>query len=163
MAALQNHEFEQVKPWTSDFAKAYRQVAQMIEQLHLTVVAQWCLHLKTSVFIMSAGQLFGGKIPSQNVSRHPAWWCYVMAPMYGLPLQHSVDDVVATERCSVVDLGNEVWRKTIEMVGWDIPDSKSPLPSSDTCLLGPGFRHRGHGSELDVAGTRVDTLEHMLM
>ena len=49
-----------------------------------------------------------------------------MAPMYGLPLQHTVDDVMATERCSIVDKGNEVWRKTIELAGWDIPDSKSP-------------------------------------
>ena len=85
MVAREGYGSEEVMSWTSDFAKAYRQVAQSVKQLHLTVVAQWCPHLKKSVFIISAGQLFGGKTPPQNFSRHPAWWCYLMAPMYGLP------------------------------------------------------------------------------
>ena len=65
MAARQNHEWEQVESWTSDFAKAYRQVAQMVEQLHLTVVTQWCPRLDKSVCIVSAGQLFGGTPPAE--------------------------------------------------------------------------------------------------
>ena len=83
----------------------------MFGQLHLTVVAQWCPQGNKTVFIVSAGQLFGGKTRPHNPSRHPAWWCYLMAPMYGSPLQHTVDDVMATERCSVVERGNQVWRK----------------------------------------------------
>ena len=59
MVERQRHEYEQVKPWTSDFAKAYREVAQMVEQLHLTVVAQWYPQEKKVVSIVSAGQLFG--------------------------------------------------------------------------------------------------------
>ena len=149
--------------WTSDFAKAYRQVAQSVKQLHLTVVAQWCPQLKKAVFIISAGQLFGGKTPPQNFSRHPAWWCYLMAPMYGLPLQHTVDDVMATERNSVVECGNKVWRETIDLAGWDIPNSKSPKPSNNTCLLGADVRHDGDASVLDITETRVDTLEQLIM
>ena len=33
MVERQRHEFEKAKPRTSDFAKAYRQVGQMIEQI----------------------------------------------------------------------------------------------------------------------------------
>ena len=72
MVERQRHEHEKVKPWTSEFAKAYRQVAQMFEQLHLTVVAQWCPQENKIVSIVSAGQLFGGKPPPHNSSPHPA-------------------------------------------------------------------------------------------
>ena len=151
------------KSWTSDFAKAYRQVAQMIEQMPLTIVAQWCPHKNKRVLIVSAGQLFGGKNPPQNFSRNPAWWCYLMTPMYGLPLQHTVDDVMATERCSVVESCNKVWRNTTEIAGWDIPDSKSPPPSSGTCLLGADVRHHELCSVLDITEARVDTLAQLLV
>ena len=50
MVERQRHEFEKVKSWTSDFAKAYRQVAQMFEQVHLIVVAQWCPRENNTVF-----------------------------------------------------------------------------------------------------------------
>ena len=42
MVERQRHEYEKVKPWTSDVAEAHGQVAQMFEQLHFKVVAQWC-------------------------------------------------------------------------------------------------------------------------
>jgi hypothetical protein len=87
-----------VLAWTSDVAKAYRQVPQLMEQLKLTVVVQHCPETNAPVFIVSYGQPFGGKNPPLNVSRHPSWWCYVMAPLIGLPLQHTVDDVIAAER-----------------------------------------------------------------
>ena len=83
--------------------------------------------------------------------------------MFGLLLQHTVDDIMATERCSVVEKGNEVWRKTIKLAGWDIPDSKSPTPSSETCLLGADVGHVEHGSELDIIETRLDTLEQLFL
>ena len=86
-----------------------------------------------------------------------------MAPMYGLPLQHIVGDVMVTERCSGVGSGYHVWRITTEIVGWDIPDFKSPPPSSETCLLGADVRHHEQGSELDIMETRVDTLEQLLL
>ena len=86
-----------------------------------------------------------------------------MAPMYGLPLQHTVDDVMATERCSVVDSGNHVWRKTTKTAGWGIPDPKSPPPPSDTCFFGADVRHREHGSELDITEAILDTLEQLLL
>ena len=66
MVAREGYGSEEVMSWTSDFAKAYRQVAQSVKQLHLTVVAQWCPHLNKSVFISSAGQLFGCKTLPQN-------------------------------------------------------------------------------------------------
>ena len=86
-----------------------------------------------------------------------------MAPMYGSPLQHTVDDVMATERCSVVESGNQVWGTTTEIAGWGIPGSKShPLPSG-TCLLGADVRHHELGSELGITETRVDTVEQLLL
>ena len=67
LAAREGYDSEEVMSWTSDFAKAYRQVAQSVKQLHLTVVAQWCPHLKKAVFNISAGQLFGGKTPPRKL------------------------------------------------------------------------------------------------
>ena len=49
------------------------------------------------------------------------------------------------------------------MAGWGIPDSKSPKPSSETCLLGADVRHREHGSELDITETRVGALDELLL
>ena len=86
-----------------------------------------------------------------------------MAPMYGLPLQHTVHDVMATERNSIVQSGNDVWRETIDLAGWDIPDSKSPKPSDNTCLLGADIRHDAEGSVIDITEARVDTLEQLIM
>ena len=57
--------------------------------------------------------------------------------------------------------GNQAWRKTIEKGGWDIPDSKSPLPADATCLLGADVRHTMEGSELDVAETRAHTISEL--
>ena len=82
-----------------------------------------------------------------------------MAPLLGLPLQHTVDDVIATERKENAVCGNDAWRQITALIGWDIPDSTSPFPSSNTCLLGAGVRHREHGPELDMTETRIDTLE----
>ena len=126
MAVRKNREGEMAHSWSSAVAKAYRQVSQMIEQFTWIVVVQWCPKLNGSVFIGSLGQLFRGKTPPQNLSRHPAWWCYLMAPMFGPPLQHTVDDVIATERIEVVNSGNQSWREITRLTGWDIPDSKSP-------------------------------------
>ena len=53
--------------------------------------------------------------------------------------------------------------KTTENAGWDIPDSKSLPPSSETCLLGADARHHELGSELDITEARVDTLEQLLL
>ena len=102
-----------VQSWTSDFAKAYRQVPQISDQLMLTVVVQYCLETQGPVFVVSYGQLFGGRTPPLNFSRQPAWWCYVMAPLIGLPLQHTVDDVIATEQkaiavCVVTQHGEKI-------------------------------------------------------
>ena len=162
MVAYGRSEGRKLHSWTSDFAKAYRQVPQLMSQLPLTVVVQWCPVMSKPVFILSAGQLFGGKTPPQNFSRHPAWWCYLMAPMYGLPLQHTVDDVMATESDDIAHSGNKAWRETIDLAGWDIPDSKSPTPSRNTCLLGADVRHDWSGSVLDITEIRADTLVQMI-
>ena len=52
---------------------------------------------------------------------------------------------------------------TTENSDWGVPDSKPPLPSSDTCLLGADVRHREHGPELGITETRIDTLEQLLL
>ena len=111
-----------VLSWTSDFDKAYRQVAQLQQQLPLTIVVQFCPAKDYLVFIVSYVQLFGGRTPPQHFSRHPAWWCYVMAPLLGLPLQHTVGDVIATERENLVVACNKTWREVIAIAGWEIPD-----------------------------------------
>ena len=151
-----------VLSWTSDFAKAYRQVPQLMEQLKLTVVVQHCPETNAPVFIVSYGQLFGGKTPPQNFSRQPSWWCYVMAPLIGLPLQHTVDDVIATERKEIAVCGNDAWREITALTGWDIPDSKSPPPAETTCVLGADIRHDAYDSEIDVTELRAETLRSVV-
>ena len=126
-----------VQSWTSDFAKAYRQVPQISDQLMLTVVVQYCPETQGPVFIVSYGQLFGGRTPPLNFSRQPAWWCYVMAPLIGLPLQHTVDDVIATERKAIAECGNTAWRQITALCGWEIPGSK---PGGFTCVLGADIK-----------------------
>ena len=163
MAIRRAHPSDMVLSWTSDFAKAYRQVAQTPHQLQYAIVAQWCPQVSKLVFIVSAGQLFGGMTPPLNFSRHPAWWCYTMAALYGLPLQQTADDVIATEREGVVNSGNYVWRQTIEAGGWDIPDSKSPLPAPDACMLGADVRHTVTSSVLDITETRVQTISDTIL
>ena len=62
-----------------------------------------------------------------------------MAPLLGLPLQHAVGDVIATERKEIAVCGNNAWREITALIGWDIPDSKSPPPAGTTSDVSIGF------------------------
>ncbi len=53
-----------------------------------------------------------------------------MAPLLGLPLQHTVGDVIATEREGIAVCGNDAWREITALTGWDIPDSNHKSPQA---------------------------------
>ena len=76
---------EPLHSWTSDFAKAYRQVPLCPEQLHLSVVAQWHPVLGQDVFTIPYAQLFGGRTPPLHFDRHPAWLTFLFSAAIAVP------------------------------------------------------------------------------
>ena len=74
--------------------------------------------------------------------------CY--GPLIGLPLRHTVDDVIATERQAIAESGHTAWRQITSLCGWEIPDSKSPPPAEFTCVLGADIKHFKSDSEIDI-------------
>ena len=52
---------EPLLSWTSDFAKAYRQVPQHPSQVSMTVIAQWHPGLQQVVFVVPYAQPVGGR------------------------------------------------------------------------------------------------------
>ena len=76
---------EQLCFFTSDFAKAFKQVPGVSEMLSLSVVVQWDPDQQRPAFMVPFTQVFGGRPTPLNFSRFPAWCCYAMAVLGGLP------------------------------------------------------------------------------
>lgn len=129
--------------WTSDFAKAYRQVPQHPSQVSMTVIAQWHPGLQQVVFVVPYAQLFGGRTLPLHFSRNPAWFTHLLSCAYALPRQHCVDDMVGIDRRSIGHQLWQCWRDTAAVTGWEVPDSKSPAPSAECAALGANLDHRG--------------------
>ena len=127
--------------WTSDFAKAHRQVPLCPGQLHLSVVAQWHPEMEQVVYTIPFAQLFGGRTPPLHFARHPAWFTFLLSAAIALPTHHCVDDVVGVDRVSTATETWRCWRRIAEAVGWDVPDEKSPAPSAATVALGAMLDH----------------------
>ena len=127
--------------WTSDSAKAYRQVPLCPGQLHLSVVAQWHPEMEQVVYTIPFAQLFGGRTPPLHFARHPAWFTFFLSAAIALPTHHCVDDVVGVDRVSTATETWKCWRRIAEATGWDVPDEKSPAPSAATVALGAMLDH----------------------
>ena len=59
-----------------------------------------------------------------------------MACLAALPMTHCVDDMLVVERASSLGSGYALWRALARLAGWDVPDRKSPPPTSCSRVLG---------------------------
>jgi len=79
---------------------------------------------------VAVAQLFGGKAAPINFARIPKWCLDCLAVILLVPATHCVDDVLCIERQATARSAWFAWRAFASLCGWDVPDSKSPLPSS---------------------------------
>ena len=63
-----------------------------------------------------------------------------MSRLFATPFVHCVDDMICIERLSTIHSGFHSWRLFADLCGWNIPDSKSPLPAQVFMALGAELR-----------------------
>ena len=147
--------------WTSDFAKAFKQIPRRPKWRRLAIFGVWCPEEEMVHYFLALTQLFGGRLGPQNFSRYPAWLCFLMSYAFVVPIQHCVDDMCSIERSSTVTHGWQAWREAATILGWDVPDSKSPVPSQAYLVVGYNLNLRGtpeREAKLQVSEKRVDAL-----
>ena len=147
--------------FTSDFAKAYKQVPHQPAFGLMVIIAVWNPVLGRVEFWKPYSQLFGGRSPPQNFSRYPAWMCFALAVLLALHAQHCVDDVLGMDRMECLMDGWKAWRRIAEALGWDVPDKKSPSPSQDYLAIGYKVIHVGtpeRWARLQISTARRDAL-----
>ena len=130
---------EPLEMFTSDFAKAFKQVPGVEAMLHLSVVVQWDPTSRRPAFLIPYTQVFGGRSTPLNFARFPVWCCHAMAVLAALPCEHCVDDMISAERKRTMRSGWIVWRLFADHCGWRVPDVKSPDPSPQCIALGAEF------------------------
>ena len=60
---------------------------------------------------------------------HPHLDIYrVMATRFAAAMSSCVDDVICVERMTTIQSAYRCWRRLCDLLGWDVPDSKSPPP-----------------------------------
>ena len=127
---------DEIKQFASDFASAYKQVAGDPALAGLAVICQWSPKWRRPVFFVGRTQFFGGKSCPVNFARVPDYWCHVMASLGAMGMSHCVDDMLVAERAATIRSGYSLWRGAVALAGWDVPDKKSPPPTSSSQILG---------------------------
>ena len=115
--------------FTSDFRKAYKQDPASPQQLLWVIIAVWSHFAQMTHFWLQRTQLFGSRVAPLNFSRISLWMLLVMASTFAVPMTCCVDDVICIERASSISSAYLCWRIMCDLAGWDVPNSKSPLPS----------------------------------
>ena len=146
----------------SDFAKAFRQQTAAPETAHLHCVVTWDADRKCQVYGVAVAQLFGGKAAPINFARIPKWCLDCLAVTLLVPATHCVDDVLCIERQATAMSAWFAWRAFANLCGWDVPDSKSPLPASAFRAVGAWLDlsalPNGHGT-FRIAADRSQHLQ----
>ena len=127
---------EKIMLFTSDFAKAFKQIPGVVSMLECSVVAQWDPCKCRPAFMVPLTQVFGGRSTPLNFARYPSWCCYAMACLGALPAEHCVDDIITAERASTIQSGWRLWRTFADLCGWRVLDTKSPPPTTCQTVLG---------------------------
>ena len=151
--------------YTSDFAKAFKQIPGHPSERHMMHLVQWDPITNGAVMFVTLCQLFGGRAGPQNFSRYPAWLCYTMAVLFALASMHCVDDIIVQEHMDTIESGWHCWRAFATLLGWDVPDSKSPMPSCIFQALGVIVDHTQvpHGPVfLRITEARVEQLRSII-
>ena len=81
-------------------------------------------------------QLFGSRASPVNFSRIPIWTYRVMAIIFAAAMSSCVDDVICVERMTTIQSAYRCWRRLCDLLGWDVPDSKSPPPERALRMIG---------------------------
>ena len=156
---------EKLMLFTSDFAKAFKQIPGVVSLLDCSVIVQWDPHTCRPAFMIPLTQVFGGRSTPLNFSRYPSWCCYAMACLGALPAEHCVDDVIVAERACTIMSGWTLWRKFADLCGWRVPDTKSPEPTNCQTVLGAeidtsSFPHKP--VVIRITKNRTEVLLHQL-
>ncbi len=114
--------------WTSDFAKAFKQVPHLPCLTRLCIIVQWCPKDCRSHFWLPRSQIFGGRSAPQSLSRYPAWFCCLLSSAAAVPIHHCVDDMMGMERVSDVQSSWGTWRSLASLLGWEVHATTSPPP-----------------------------------
>lgn len=124
----------------SDFAKAYKHVADWPAVARNKILAQWHPGLRLVVFLLTAAQFFGGKSAPLKFARVPDRCCYCVSTLAALCTTHCVDDMICNDICidreSCIICGRHLWRTFAILGGWDVPDEKYPIPSVAQRVIG---------------------------
>ena len=106
-----------------------------------------------------------GKVARVNFARVPDYWCHVMASLGAMGMSHCVDDMLVAERAATIRSGYSLWRGAVALAGWDVPDKKSPPPTSSSQILGvlSDLSQTTHNPpQIRVTETRVKRLQAQL-
>ena len=157
---------EKLMVWKSDYSQAFKQVPGDPLQLHLIVLAQFCLVRRRVVFFLVYSQIFGGRSPPLNFTRYPAWKCECMCMIHGAPMSHCVDDVISVEQASTIDSGRDAWLHFAGLCGWRISLEKSPPPSDCMGVIGIILDLRPLPAEcavLRISRSRIESVDMILL
>ena len=127
---------EKLAGFPSDFKGAYRQVPACPYQAEDFTVATWDPDLLCTVFFIAVSQLFGSGNAPLNFTRYPDFCCRSIGALLAIASVHCVDDMLVVEILKTIESAYSAWREFAELCGWDVPDSKSPPPSSIFRALG---------------------------
>ena len=127
---------EKLELFTSDFAKAFKQIPGVEALLECSVIVQYDPHTQKPAYLVPFTQVFGGRSTPLNFSRYPSWCCYAMAVLGALFAEQCVDDIIACEQASTILSGWRLWRRFADLCGWRVPDTKSPPPTTCQTVLG---------------------------
>ena len=141
MAAMSRRAQEQfptegLSGFASDYRKAYKQDSLSPTQMCLALIAVWSAALSRTLFYKPRTQLFGSRLSPVNFARLPIWTYKVMTVLFLVAMSSCVDDVLCVERTATITSAYRCWRRLCELLGWDVPDSKSPPPSRALRVLG---------------------------
>ena len=92
--------------------------------------------MSRTLFYKPRTQLFGSRLSPVNFARMLIWTYKVMTVLFLVAMSSCVDDVLCVERTATITSAYRCWRKLCELLGWDVPDSKSPPPTRAFRVLG---------------------------
>ncbi len=156
---------DELAGFSSDFAKAYKQVPGAPQQAERTVLAQWSPPHRQIMFWIAMSLLFGGRLAPLGFARYPALIILLTAVLFALGFQHCVDDLLCVERKSTADGAHQVWMRFTKLLGWDVPFNKSPYPSQ--CFIVVGIQldlapFPLEPAEISITELRLESLEEAL-
>jgi hypothetical protein len=156
---------QELAGWASDFAKAYKQVPGVPDQIGDLVLSQHDPVNCRAAFFVALSQVFGSKTSPLNFPRYPAWFCIVVARLFRLPCTHCVDDVIFIEELKVAASGKVCWDLLMDLCGWKMSSTKEMFPDQVFCVIGVSIDLRAFpGGDPSIMATnrRLESLDSLI-